>query len=43
MTPTVASHHQNWPVGVVRKDRPYAGVSGIGGRHRPGGFFLFTL
>jgi hypothetical protein len=42
MTPIGASHHQNWPVGVVRKDRSYADVFGIDNRHRPGGLFSYA-
>jgi len=40
VTPVEASYHQNWPAGVVRKDRSYAGVFGIDDRQRPGGLFF---
>jgi len=40
MTPIGASHHQNWSVGVVRKDRSYADAFGIDDRQRPGGLFF---
>ena len=39
MTPIAASCHQNRPAGVVRKDRSYANVFGIGDRQNPGGLF----
>ena len=40
MTPIGASNHQNRPVGVVRKDRSYANVFGIGDRQNPGGLLF---
>ena len=40
MTPIAASCHQNRPAGVVRKDRSYANVFGIGDRQNPGGLLF---
>ena len=43
MTPLVASHHQDWPAGAVRKDRLTPTYSASAAARTPAGSFIFPM